>query len=530
ATGRITGIRKVPAQVKFLRVALFGYFIHPTVMGHTDWFRANVYHEHAGWVADYELWLRTVKTASFAVWPEPLLVYRVPVGYAKQVLATQQIRTLLARTDLPLTNMQRAGLRIYYGVKLLYFRGLLAMKVGFRPAEKAVNSTSDPSKPIRLVRLATVAQTLQVPLRGQLRFLAEQGVEVITASAGGGDVAGLPEQEACRHYPLPLTRQIRPLTDLWALWRTYRLLRQLRPDIVHSHTPKAGLIGMLAARLAGIPVRIHTITGLPLLEKRGWLRGLLVQVERLTYTCATAIWSDSYEILPLIAAAVTRRASQFTVLESGSLNGVDTARFTRTAALEQQANQLCQHQLTGCFVWVFVGRIVPDKGIAELLGSITDLYRLNPAVRLLLVGDREETLTPLPASVCRWLATHPAMIEVGFRADIRPYLAAADALVLPTYREGLPTVLLEAGAMDLPCVATDINGCREIIRHGYNGLLVPPKNQPALHTAMRELMENAPLRTALAGRARAHVVDRFRQEPLWRAVEAQYRQLIQAAP
>ncbi len=288
---------------------------------------------------------------------------------------------------------------------------------------------------------------------------------------------------------------------------------------------------MVAACLAGVPVRIHTITGLPLLEKRGWLRGLLVQVERLTYTCATAVWSDSQEILPLIAAAVTRRASQFMVLESGSLNGVDTAYFARTAAIEQRADQLlCQLRLTGCFVWVFVGRIVPDKGIAELLGAITELHRLNPAVRLLLVGDREETLTPLPASVCRGLATHPAVIEVGFRADVRPYLAAADALVLPTYREGLPTVLLEAGAMNLPCVATNINGCREIIRHGYNGLLVPPRNQPVLYAAMRELMENAPLRTALAGRARAHVVDRFRQEPLWRAVEAQYRQLIQATP
>ena len=530
ATGRLTGIRNVPARTTFIRVALFGRFIHPTVAGKTSWFRANPYNEQVGPVEDYELWLRTYKTSQFAVLPEPLLVYQVPAGRAKQVLATKLIRQLLRQHTLPLTGTQRAGLQLYYTLKLLYLRTLTASADSSELAGRKALGERNPPKPIRVVRMATVAQTLQLTLRGQLRFLADAGVEVITASAGGADVALLTEQESCRHYPLPLTRRINPLTDLWALWQTYRLLRRLRPDVVHTHTPKAGLIGMLAARLAGVPVRIHTITGLPLLEKTGRLRWLLVQMERMTYTCATAVWSDSAAILPLVAEAVTRRAAHFAVLQAGSLNGVDTARFASSAAIEEQACQLrCQFRLTGVFVWLFVGRIVPDKGIAELLQTMVDLHRADPSVRLLLVGEREESLTPLSAPVRQWLMTHPALIEVGFRADIRPYLAVADALVLPTHREGFPTVLLEAGAMNLPCVATDINGCREIIRHEHTGLLVPPKDQPALLTAMRRLMNDTPLRTAMAGRARAYIVETFQQEPLWRAVLAQYRQLILSA-
>lgn len=526
-TGRITGIRKVPDRTTLTRFALFGHFIHPTVTGKTSWFQANPYHEHIGPVEDYELWLRTAKTARFAVLPEPLLVYRVPAGHDKQVLATKLIRQLLRQDTLPLTSTQRAGLQLYYALKLLYLRTLTAWMAPSELAEKKAGVALSPPKSLRLVRITTVARTLQLTLRGQLRFLAAQGVEVITASADGPDVALLTNQELCRHYPLPLTRQINPPTDLWALWRTYRLLRRLRPDVVHSHTPKAGLIGMLAARLAGVPVRIHTITGLPLLEKRGWLRWVLVRLERVTYTCATAVWSDSQAILLPAAQVVTRRAAHFSVLKSGSLNGVDTAYFDRTPAVAQQADQIrCQLKLTGSFVWVFVGRIVPDKGIAELLQTMIDLHHEVPSVRLLLVGDREEKLTPLPDLVRQRLTAYPALIEVGFQPDIRPYLAAADALVLPTYREGFPTVLLEAGSMHLPCVTTNINGCNEIIRHHYNGLLVPPKDQPALQTAMRQLMDNTVLRTALASRARVNVTNAFQQKPLWRAVLAQYRQLM----
>ncbi len=525
-TGRITGVRKVAAHAKPIRLALFGYFIHPTVMGRTGWFRTNPYDEHAGWVADYELWLRTYTTSRFAVLPEPLLVYRVPVGFAKHVLATQLIRRVLTQDNLPLTDGQRTILQFYFRFKSLYFNTLTTTRSIHNPFRRQRRVEPTPPNTIRLVRLATVAQTLQLTLRGQLRFLAEQGVEVITASAGGSDVALLTNQELCRHYPLPFTRRINPLTDLWALWKTYQLLRRLRPDVVHSHTPKAGLIGMLAARLAGIPVRIHTITGLPLLEKRGWLRWVLVRLERVTYTCATAVWSDSQAILLPAAQVITHRAAHFSVLKSGSLNGVDTAYFDRTRDVVEQADQIrCRLQLTGSFVWIFVGRIVPDKGIAELLQTVVDLHHEIPTVRLLLVGEREETLTPLSDLVRQRLAMHPALIEVGFQPDIRPYLAVADALVLPTYREGFPTVLLEAGSMHLPCVTTDINGCNEIIRHHHNGLLVPPKDQPALRTAMRQLMENTALRTALAGRARVNVTNAFQQKPLWRAVLAQYRHL-----
>lgn len=376
----------------------------------------------------------------------------------------------------------------------------------------------------KLIRITTIPVSMQVLLKGQVRFMKQQGMDVTMISSDGPEVKALIEQEECMHITVPFTRKISPFTDIKCLLQLTRILKKIKPDIVHTHTPKAGLIGMWAAYFAGVPVRLHTIAGLPWMETKGLMRLLLKSVEKITAMPAHHIFPNSFrqqEFLQQQKIAVKKMK----VLGHGSSNGIDTNYFSLTDDLKKEADSLLKNERVDehAWVWIFVGRLVKDKGIGELLEAFEKLHEKFPNDKLWLLGEEEPTLDPLDEYHARILKTHPAIRCWGFIKDIRPYLAAAKVLVFPSYREGFPNVPLQAGAMGCMLLLSDINGCNEIVDDGINGSLVPAKDTELLINAMLN-MRNSPLkREEFANAIRNKIMTNYQQQNLWKLILEEYK-------
>lgn len=318
-------------------------------------------------------------------------------------------------------------------------------------------------------------------------------------------------REGVRTAPVTMTRAITPVKDLKALWKLYRLLKKEKPTIVHTHTPKAGLLGMMASRLAGVPVRLHTVAGLPLMENTGLKRKVLDFVERLTYRCATGVYPNSKHLSTFITENRFCKTNKLKVLGNGSSNGINTRFFQPNDDLDKTANELKQkYGLTEKdFVFVYVGRLVKDKGIEELVEAYSALKKKYPHIKLLLVGPYEPERDPLAPATKEIIEQDDAIIKAGFQSDVRPYLLISQALAFPSYREGFPNVPMQAGCFNLPSIVTDINGCNEIIEDGKNGLIIPVKRVPELQTAMEKLLTDQTLYLTLQANARKMIVDRY---------------------
>lgn len=308
-----------------------------------------------------------------------------------------------------------------------------------------------------------------------------------------------------RTIGVPMQRHIAPLSDLRSLWRMYRLMRRERPWLVHSMTPKAGLICMLAARLAGVPNRMHTFTGLIWPTSHGIKRSILKAMDRLLCSCATVINPEGRGVRDdMVRGGITRRS--MVILGHGNVRGIDPEYYNpEDPGVQQTAKTLRRDDPEASMVYVFVGRLVADKGIAELVRAFADVYDKDHGARLWLVGRTEDDLDPLDKDTRDTIASHPGIRAFGEQADVRPYLVGADAFVFPSHREGFPNVVLEAGAMGLPSIVTDINGSREIIENHYNGVIVAPGDAKALEAAMDTLRDSS-VRARMAGHCRDHVL------------------------
>jgi glycosyltransferase involved in cell wall biosynthesis len=337
-------------------------------------------------------------------------------------------------------------------------------------------------------------------------------------------------REGVRTESIAMTRAITPVKDIKALWKLYRLLKKEKPAIVHTHTPKAGLLGMMASRLAGVPIRMHTVAGLPLMENTGVKRKVLDFVERLTYSCATGVYPNSKHLAGFILQNKFCKAKKMKVLGNGSSNGINTRFFQPGEELDKTACELKkQFGLTDKdFVFVFVGRLVKDKGIEELVEAFSLLKAKHPHIKLLLVGPYEPERDPLAPATRKIIETDKSIIHAGFQQDIRPYLMISQALAFPSYREGFPNVPMQAGCFNLPSIVTDINGCNEIIVDGKNGLIIPAKKVPELQQAMERLLTNSALYLTLQTNARKMIVDRFEQKYLWELLLNEYHDQLKA--
>ena len=378
----------------------------------------------------------------------------------------------------------------------------------------------------KLIRITTVPISLKILLKGQHQFMSEQGFEVIGVSSKGQELQDVQNEEHIRIIELEMTRNISPIKDLISLYKFYNLCKKEKPLIVHSHTPKAGIVGMLGAKLAKVPIRLHTVAGLPLMEATGIKRKLLDFVEKLTYSCATKVYPNSKGLYDFILENKYATENKLKIIANGSSNGINTSFFSLSQVLEEQRN-LLKKQLgikEGDFVFIFVGRLVGDKGINELIEAFSSLKFDN--VKLLLVGPMEKKLDPLKEETLHKIETNPLIISVGFQKDVRPYFAISDSLVFPSYREGFPNVVMQAGAMGLPCIVSNINGCNEIIMEEVNGMIVPVKNVKQLQEKMFLLSQDRELYTRLQLNSRKIIIERYEQAIVWEEILNEYKELI----
>ncbi|HRP89341.1 MAG TPA: glycosyltransferase family 4 protein [Edaphocola sp.] len=385
----------------------------------------------------------------------------------------------------------------------------------------------------KLFRITTVPISLEKLLRGQHHFMSENGFEVTGVSSQGIELENVKKAEGIKTHAVEMTRTISIFKDLKSLWELYRYIKKEKPEIIHTHTPKAGIVGMLAAKFAGVPIRLHTVAGMPLMESGGWKRKVLLAVEQLTYRCATKVYPNSKGLYDFIIKENIVNPKKLKIIANGSSNGIDTSFFDPTLYSTEQNLKLRESLgiQPNDFVFIFVGRLVSHKGINELVNAFCQLQKNlksknEKSPKLLLVGPQEEELDPLSKATLSQMQNNMDIINLGFQKEVRPFFAISNALVFPSYREGFPNVVMQAGAMGLPCIVSDINGCNEIISDGDNGLIIPPKNSEILASKMQLLLENHELYLKLKSNARERISSRYQQSVVWEAILEEYHALL----
>ena len=365
----------------------------------------------------------------------------------------------------------------------------------------------------KIIRASTVPESLTSFCQGMLRELSDE-YEVVAVSSPGDSLEKVAQQEGVRVIAVPMQRHISLMSDLRSLWLMWKVMRKEKPVMVHSMTPKAGLICMMSAWLARVPRRVHTFTGLVWPTATGIKRRVLMATDWLTCACATHVIPEGEGVKnDLLSHHLTHKPIK--VLGYGNVKGIDLDHFKPQPSAPHQG-----------FTFVFVGRIVRDKGINELVAAFDRLHEEFKDVRLVLVGRREDTLDPVSPATLERIARGNGIEAVGNQSDVRPFYAAADALVFPSYREGFPNVVIEAGAMGLPSIVTDINGSREIIINGQNGVIVPSQDKEALYQAMRDFVTRPDEVARLASNARDLVASRFEKGFVRRCLYDFYHEIL----
>ncbi|MFS4481935.1 glycosyltransferase family 4 protein [Hyunsoonleella sp. 2307UL5-6] len=380
----------------------------------------------------------------------------------------------------------------------------------------------------KIIRVTTVPESLGGLLTGQLKFMS-QYFEVIGISSSGkeNNLQKVSTKESVRVIPVEMTRKITPLKDLKAVWKLYKIFKKEQPFIVHSHTPKAGTLSMIAAFLAKVPHRLHTIAGLPLVEATGFKRFILNTVEKITYLNATKIYPNSYGLVDIILDHKFTSKQKLKVIGKGSSNGIDTGFFNPSLYDIKSKKDLKEklHIPIDNFVFIFLGRMVTDKGLNELISAFSRLNQTHNNITLLLVGGYEKQLDPLLPESERIINSNKNIITTGWVDDVRPYFSIANALTFPSYREGFPNVVMQAAAMELASIVTDINGCNEIIQNKKNGIIIPVKNENALHDAMLHIINNRDIAITMGKSSRKIIVSNYERTEVWNALLKEYNSL-----
>lgn len=375
----------------------------------------------------------------------------------------------------------------------------------------------------KIIRATTVPSSLDSFCRGILRELSRE-YEVIALSSPGEALDTVREREGVRTIAVPMERRISLIKDMKSLISLLRVFKGEKPKMVHSMTPKAGLLCMMASFLTGVPVRVHTFTGLVFPTERGLKRRLLMLTDRITCMCATHVIPEGDGVKKdLLLYGITHK--KLRVLGYGNVRGVDMAFYDRTPEVVSKASEI---QVPGSFTFLFVGRVVRAKGVDELVAAFSRLIVKHHDVTLFLVGPFEDDVDPIGMETRRLIASCTEIKALGPKTGVEllAYYAASDCFILPSHREGFPNTVLEAGAMGLPCIVTDINGSREIIKNGYNGLVISTKDVDALYHAMEQMLVASDSRNAMASVARSYVASHFEQSFVRKCLYDYYREII----
>ncbi|GAA4898877.1 glycosyltransferase family 4 protein [Flaviramulus aquimarinus] len=381
----------------------------------------------------------------------------------------------------------------------------------------------------KIIRITTVPGSLTTLLKGQLSYVSKH-FEVVGITSKSGSLKQLEEftkNEGVKAITVNMTRKITPIKDLIALFKLYKILKKEKPFIVHSHTPKAGTLGMIAAKMARVPNRLHTVAGLPLVESTGIKKKVLITVERITYRCATKVYPNSFGLKDIILDEKITKKEKIKIIANGSSNGIDTNHFDPNLYNNKQKHTL-KNELKikeNDFVFVFVGRLVKDKGINELIEAFDKLSTEFKNIKLLLIGGVEKDLDPLLPETTNTIDINPNIIATGWAADVRPYFAISNVLAFPSYREGFPNVVMQASSMELASIVTDINGCNEIIKHEEHGFIIPKKDIDSLYQAMVYALSNKEILKKMGVESRQNVINNYEQKNVWQAILEEYKSL-----
>lgn len=376
---------------------------------------------------------------------------------------------------------------------------------------------------MKIIRACTVSMSLGF-VEGMLPDLKKK-YEVVLLSSPGPEMETIAEKEGVKTIAVPMERHISLKKDVVSLFKLIKVFRREHPQMVHSMTPKAGLLCMVAAWLTRVPVRVHTFTGLVFPTAQGLKRKILMLTDAITCACATHIIPEGEGVkADLQNNGITKKPMK--ILGYGNVRGIDMTRFSRRESIMRMAENLRDSDV---FTFLFVGRIVRDKGINELVAAFKRLNEEFPKTRLWLVGFFEENLDPVSSTTKSIIESNKSIEAVGEKLadELLSYYAASDCFVFPSYREGFPNTVIEAGAMDLPCIVTDINGSREIISQGENGIIIPSKNEEQLYKAMKQMITDENSRKQMTGNARKMIADRFEQSFVRQCLYDYYEEILE---
>jgi len=347
--------------------------------------------------------------------------------------------------------------------------------------------------------------------KGQIQVLKKK-FEVNLVSSPGSMLDDNCNVENVKGYPISMKREISLFHDVYSLISLIKLFFKLKPDVVHGSTPKAGLLGMIAAWFCKVKTRIYYIHGLRYQGTKGLKRRLLVTMERLSCFFATDVYAVSFGVKDILEQDIITK-KKINIIGNGSVNGINTNYFSvDNKEVIDLRNPL--GLTTNNFIFGFVGRLVKDKGINELVAAFLQINKTHPESRLLLVGGFEKG-DPIDKNIENEIKTNDRILNVGFQKDVRPYYNLMDIFIFPSYREGFGVALMEAAAMNVPSISSNIIGCNEVVSDGYNGVLINSKSKDELFKAMKMLILDETKKNEMAKVCRDYVIEKYEQNNLW---------------
>lgn len=370
--------------------------------------------------------------------------------------------------------------------------------------------------------------SLKYLLNGQMRFMKENGFEVLMISADGREIGEVIANENCRHTIVPMTRKITPLKDLICLWKLIRIFKKEKPDIVHTHTPKAGLLGMMAAKICNVKIRIHTVAGLPLMVETGIKFHVLKFIEKLTYASANHIWPNSFSLLNYINEQKLTKKNKLKVISKGSSNGIDLNRFSITSFNQETLSEVKKSIdfNSGNIYLLSIGRLVKDKGIVELVETFKDLQPDHQNIKLVLVGKFEMELDPLPQHIIEEIKSNANIIHIDWTAYVEYYISLATLFVFPSHREGFPNVLLQSGAMGTPIICSSIAGNVDIVENNITGLRFDVGDTLQMKNQITFALNNPEIMKGMAIKLKENIFSYYNRETIWNAILQEYKTLM----